>query len=176
MKKSKAIIGLVNPKNPVNVGTVLRAAGCYGVDEIYYTGERYAKAAEYNKGHRQVSHSDTNNALKKIRLEQCQAFSQKIDSETKIICVELVEHAQCLPDFSHPEKACYIFGPEDGSIPQTIIDQADQVVYIPTKGCMNLAATVNVLLYDRLAKSEDFEQGNALIRKSRDRNNRLKVK
>jgi tRNA(Leu) C34 or U34 (ribose-2'-O)-methylase TrmL len=26
-------------------------------------------------------------------------------------------------------------------------------VYIPTVGCMNLAATVNVVLYDRLAKS-----------------------
>jgi len=27
------------------------------------------------------------------------------------------------------------------------------VVYIPTVGCMNLAATVNVVLYDRLAKA-----------------------
>jgi tRNA(Leu) C34 or U34 (ribose-2'-O)-methylase TrmL len=26
-------------------------------------------------------------------------------------------------------------------------------VYIPTVGCMNLAATVNVVLYDRLAKA-----------------------
>jgi tRNA(Leu) C34 or U34 (ribose-2'-O)-methylase TrmL len=26
------------------------------------------------------------------------------------------------------------------------------VVYVPTIGCMNLAATVNVVLYDRLAK------------------------
>ncbi|MBU0538004.1 MAG: 23S rRNA methyltransferase, partial [Gammaproteobacteria bacterium] len=30
------------------------------------------------------------------------------------------------------------------------------IVYIPTKGCMNLAATVNVVLYDRLAKGEHF--------------------
>jgi tRNA(Leu) C34 or U34 (ribose-2'-O)-methylase TrmL len=27
------------------------------------------------------------------------------------------------------------------------------VVYIPTVGCMNLAATVNVVLYDRMAKA-----------------------
>jgi tRNA(Leu) C34 or U34 (ribose-2'-O)-methylase TrmL len=26
------------------------------------------------------------------------------------------------------------------------------VVYVPTQGCMNLAASVNVILYDRLAK------------------------
>lgn len=31
---------------------------------------------------------------------------------------------------------------------------------------MNLAATVNVLLYDRLAKSEDMLAGDELIRQS----------
>jgi hypothetical protein len=50
------------------------------------------------------------------------------------------------------------------------------VVYIPTNGCMNLAATVNVLLYDRLAKSAIAIGDNELIRKSRDTNNTVKVK
>ncbi len=50
------------------------------------------------------------------------------------------------------------------------------MVYIPTVGCMNLAATVNVLLYDRLAKSSNIESSDELIRKSRDNNNHLKVK
>ena len=27
-----------------------------------------------------------------------------------------------------------------------------ETIYIPTQGCMNLAASVNVILYDRLAK------------------------
>ena len=40
---------------------------------------------------------------------------------------------------------------------------------------MNLAATVNVVLYDRLAKLGAKEQGDQLIRKSRDTNNRLKL-
>ena len=38
---------------------------------------------------------------------------------------------------------------------------------------MNLAATVNVLLYDRLAKSDDIVQGDELIRQSRDANNKI---
>ena len=33
-----------------------------------------------------------------------------------------------------------------------ITDWCRDVVYIPTDKCMNLAATVNVVLYDRLAK------------------------
>ena len=31
-------------------------------------------------------------------------------------------------------------------------EKFDKVVYVPTQGCMNLAASVNVILYDRLAK------------------------
>ena len=93
----------------------------------------------------------------------------------KVVCVELAIDAVPLPGFIHPENAFYIFGPEDGSIDQDIIDRADEVVYIPTIGCMNLAATVNVLLYDRLAKQGSHSANNELVRSSRDRNNRLKV-
>jgi len=80
-----------------------------------------------------------------------------------------------LPEFTHPECACYIFGPEDGTVDQQIVDRADAVVYIPTVGRLNLAATVNVVLYDRLAKAAGVEVGDALIRRSRDRNNRVRV-
>ncbi|MFH7439550.1 TrmH family RNA methyltransferase, partial [Pseudomonas syringae pv. tagetis] len=52
----------------------------------------------------------------------------------------------------HPDRALYIFGPEDGSLDQEIPDWCEDVVYIPTEGCMNLAATVNVVLYHRMAK------------------------
>jgi tRNA(Leu) C34 or U34 (ribose-2'-O)-methylase TrmL len=73
----------------------------------------------------------------------------------------------------------YIFGPEDGSLPQSVVDQCEHVVFIPTTGCMNLAATVNVVLYDRLAKQssapQDHANINALILQSRDTNNRTMV-
>jgi tRNA(Leu) C34 or U34 (ribose-2'-O)-methylase TrmL len=93
----------------------------------------------------------------------------------KLVCVEFAENAIALPDYQHPEHAFYIFGPEDGTLGQDVIDRADAVVYVPTVGCMNLAATVNVVLYDRLTKSAQEVAGNTLIRESRDVNNRLKV-
>ena len=92
------------------------------------------------------------------------------------MCVELAEGATPLPRFKHPENAIYIFGPEDGSISQDVEDRADHVVYVPTVGCMNLAATVNVLLYDRLAKSDEMDESNELIKKSRDNRNHLLIK
>ncbi|CAM37527.1 conserved hypothetical protein [Leishmania braziliensis MHOM/BR/75/M2904] len=47
----------------------------------------------------------------------------------------------------------YVFGAEDGTLSAHHLQHdVDDVVFIPTTGSMNLAATVNVLLYDRLAK------------------------
>lgn len=160
-------IGLINPKSPSNVGAVMRAAGCYQADNIYYTGKRYDNAVKFN--------TDTKNVKDKIPLIALDEIEQAITGDTKVICVDLVEGSKPLPHFEHPENALYIFGPEDGTIPQSIINKADAVVYIPTVGCMNLAATVNVLLYDRMVKLNNFDVGDELIKRSRDKNNRTKV-
>ncbi|WP_339842401.1 RNA methyltransferase [uncultured Halopseudomonas sp.] len=161
-------IGLVNPKSPTNVGSVMRAAGCYGAQSVSYTGERYNRAARF--------HTDTKSAASRIPLLPVEDILCNLAADVKVVCVELVEGATALPSFEHPEKALYVFGPEDGSLEQTLIDRADSVIYIPTIGCMNLAATVNVVLYDRLAKSVYAAGSDQLIRDSRDANNRVRVK
>jgi tRNA(Leu) C34 or U34 (ribose-2'-O)-methylase TrmL len=68
------------------------------------------------------------------------------------VVVDLIEGATSLPDYVHPERAFYIFGPEDGTLDPARCGAVKDVVYVPTQGCMNLAASVNVILYDRLAK------------------------
>lgn len=35
MSKQQAVIGLINPKSPTNVGGVLRAAGCYDAKQVF---------------------------------------------------------------------------------------------------------------------------------------------
>ncbi len=165
MNSTHVTIALNNPKNATNVGAVMRAAGCYQVDQVVYDGQRYDRAVKLN--------TDTKNIRSSIPLTKTDSLLRAQVEGIQVVCVDLVEGAQPLPNFKHPEKALYLFGPEDGTIPQDIIDRADHVVYVPTIGCMNLAATVNVLLYDRLAKSQQFETDNSLIRSSRDnRNNR----
>lgn len=168
MKSHQVNIGLINPKSPTNVGAVMRAAGCYQADNVFYTGKRYANAAKFN--------TDTQNIKEKIPLVAVEHIDESLVSGVKIVCVDLIEGATPLPLFEHPERALYIFGPEDGTIPQTLIDKADAVVYVPTVGCMNLAASVNVLLYDRLVKTNGYDMSTELIKQSRDTNNRTKVK
>lgn len=165
--QNKTTIGLVNPKSPSNVGSIMRASGCYQVSSVFYTGTRYTHAAKF--------HTDTKNASATIPLSETDSLLSCIPDGAKIVCVDLVEGAISLPKFEHPDNAFYIFGPEDGTIDQELINRADAVVYVPTIGCMNLAATVNVLLYDRLAKNLDRREGDELIKSSRDTNNKAKI-
>ncbi len=173
MKTEFVCIGLTNPKSTSNVGSVMRAAGCYGVDQVLYTGRRYDRAAKLATDTKKVRIDISLDNVESLGLS---CLTQAFDKDIKIVCVDLVKGATPLPAFKHPEKALYIFGPEDNTISQEVIDKADHVVFVPTIGCMNLAASVNVLLYDRLAKSEKAEAGDELILKSRDRNNNVKVK
>ena len=168
MPESIACIGLVNPKSPENVGMVMRAAGCYEANSVFYTGERFNRARKF--------FTDTKNAHEKIPLQATDDLLATIPSNTKIVAVELIEGAIPLIQFQHPERAFYIFGPEDGSLSQAMLDACDHVVYIPTIGCMNLAATVNVVLYDRLAKSIGNIISERPISENRDTNSRATIK
>ena len=171
MKKHQVSLGLVNPKSPDNVGSVLRAAANYGVDKVFYTGDRYPRAIE-----RKARSVDMGRKVSKdVLIAQKDCLLKAVTDNMKIVCVEFALNAIPLPEYQHPENAFYIFGPEDGSIDQALIDQADDVVYVPTVGCMNLSASVNVLLYDRLLKTGNYNPSNTLIRENRDTNNRLKV-
>ncbi|MCG3721073.1 RNA methyltransferase [Vibrio cincinnatiensis] len=165
---STIIIGLYNPKSPTNVGAVMRAAGCYNATQVRYHGSRYNRAVKFQ--------TDTQKTHQRISLVEMNDLTAELADDVEIVCVELVVGATALPLFTHPENAIYLFGPEDGSLPQEIVNKAHHVVYIPTHGCMNLAATVNVVMYDRLAKTLGAIDDQQQVIANRDNKNRLKVK
>jgi len=66
--------------------------------------------------------------------------------------VEVLPGAEMLPNFEHPENALYVFGPEDGGLTRIERALCHKFVFIPMKHCANLAASVYLILYDRLLK------------------------
>lgn len=172
MSRPRVSIGLLNPKSPDNVSSVMRSSGNFGVDSIFYTGTRYARARDLNPDLPKMSRSVSLD----IPVLGVKCLFDAVPQSMSIVCVELAINAVPLPQYEHPADAFYIFGPEDGTLSQELVDRADSVVYVPTIGCMNLAATVNVLLYDRSTKRPLLSASNELIRQSRDTNNNIKVK
>lgn len=134
---------------------------------VYYSGERYARAAKFQ--------TDTKNVQSHLAPVHCSDLINSKSRTSSIVAVELVTGAVSLGDFIHPADAVYLFGPEDGSLDKNLVDAADHVVYIPTIGCLNLAATVNLVLYDRQVKLGTVAAGDETISSSRDRNNNLCV-
>lgn len=142
MTRGYAAVALHMPKTATNVGSALRAAMCYDARLVVTTGQRYQRAS-----------SDVSAAYRHIPFLHAETVFDVIPYDCVPVAVDLLEGAQVLPTYRHPERAFYIFGPEDGTLGKAITDRCRAKIMVPTRGCMNLAAAVNVVLYDRLAKS-----------------------
>jgi tRNA(Leu) C34 or U34 (ribose-2'-O)-methylase TrmL len=143
-------VALIDPKYPHNVGAALRACSCWGVGQLWWTGRRVRLDAargqrlpreERMKGYRDVEmHIDD------------RLFDRFAPGSVTPVAVELLPSAESLATFEHPEGALYVFGPEDGGLARQVRLRCHCFVFIPTHHCLNLAAAVNVVLYDRRLK------------------------
>lgn len=139
-----AAIGLHRPKDIANIGGVLRAAHCYGASMVAIAGERINSEA--------IRHATNTSQAQRHMPVLRGELRDLIPFGAVPVAVDLVEDAIELPEFIHPKSAFYVFGPEDGTLGKAVLDWCPYRVMVPTAYCMNLAATVNVILYDRLAK------------------------
>lgn len=148
------------PKYPHNVGQVVRLASAYGIGQVWYSGDRIRQAlgARLPREERMRRYEDVllvNHPDPLGRL--CTALP-----EARPVAVELRPNSENLVDFIHPDNLpavdrqhgapIYVFGPEDGSLPGPIVKRCHRFVVIPSFECLNLAASVATILYDRMAK------------------------
>ena len=96
--------------------------------------------------------TDPGRAYRHIPVLEVQDIFDVLPQDCVPIAVELTDQAVDLTTFVHPERACYIFGPENGSVDPGILAKCAHVVKIPTTMSLNLGMTVNIVMYDRLAK------------------------
>lgn len=136
------VVALDNPKNPLNVGSAMRAAHCFGASMLAVSGRRL-------KGWHAT---DTGKAWRHLPLLWGADLEPMVPHDCVPVAVELVPRAVPLSGYKHPERAFYVFGQEDGTLGDRVLSWCRDVVYIPTHNCLNLAACVNVVLYDRMTK------------------------
>lgn len=146
MSRGFASIGLDNPKTPSNIGSVMRAAACYQASLVVLGGPRPHRLAGLP--------TDTTKAWRHLPHVMVDDVFDAIPFGAIPVGVDLVDGATPLPKYVHPERAFYIFGAEDATLGKRVLSRCRDVIMVPTAYCMNLAAAVNVILYDRMAKRE----------------------
>lgn len=139
---------LINPKYLHNVGAAIRACSCFGVKYLQWTGDR-VNPQEYER----IPREERMKGYKSVEFRNYdRVFEVKPLSVDGVVpvCVEVQENSEPLTTFEHPKNAVYIFGPEDGGVPQVIRRLCHRFVHIPAHHCLNLSAAVNVVLAHRL--------------------------
>ena len=139
-------IGIVGTKTAANVGTLWRSAYALEASFIFTAGRRFPKQA-----------TDTVKAWKHVPMFEYDNGQQLLDNLPKDCVPVAVEFnvprvVYDLPNYAHPERACYILGAEDGGIPKAILDACRDVIRVPSRVCLNVGVAGSIVMYDRLAK------------------------
>jgi len=136
-------IGIVNGKFDANVGQLLRSGACFGADFLFTVGQRFTKqATNKNQAERHIplyEYKDIEDLLAH-RPYMCQP-----------ICIELKPYSKELKTFTHPERAIYILGQEDGDLPDSLC-MLFPTIRIPTIYCLNVCVAGSIVMYDRIIK------------------------
>jgi len=143
MMRGYVCVGLLNPKSPLNVGSALRICGNFGVQMLAISGKRFAKY--------KPQCTDTMAQYRHMPLLEAEDMQALLPYDCVPIAVELGGDNICT--FTHPERAFYIFGPEDGGVSKAVQRWCARTITVPTDRCMNLAVSIGVVLYDRLLKN-----------------------
>ena len=145
---------LCNPKFAHNVGMALRACATFGAETLRWTGDRVPPLDEWPEGAR-IPREERIKDYQHVDYEHTRdprVISRFVFAGYSPVAVEVRENAEDLIFFEHPEKALYVFGPEDGTLGRGTLTACHRFVRIPTNGCMNLAVAASVVLYDRMLK------------------------
>lgn len=141
-QRGYACIGLDRPKSIENIGSVLRAAGNFNAAMVAVSGRRYRR-----------TRTDTGAEYRHLPLLHVADLADALPYGCVPVAVDIIKGARPLMQYIHPERAFYIFGAEDATLGPNILQWCQDVIYVPTRHCMNLAGAVHVILYDRMLKT-----------------------
>lgn len=133
-------IGIFNPKNKENVGTLWRSAHSLGASFMFTIGHRY----KFQPG-------DVTKAWKSIPLFEYESFNEFMKSlplEGRLIGIEFPAD-KFLNDFSHPEQAVYLLGSEDNGLPPYVKERCHDLVAITSVRCLNVSVAGSIVMFHR---------------------------
>lgn len=143
-------VTLYQPIYPTNIGSVARLCTNYNISFLNLINAKFIPNATnvfQTQNHIPIRES----------LDELSIF-ENIPVNLRNVAVELCPEAKPIEKFIFPRCANLIFGPENGSLPQSIMTRCDHVIKMPTHDCLNLAHAVHACLLYRQFQKNTFKQ------------------
>lgn len=136
-------IGMFQPKDTRNLGSLVRSADLYDVDFTFQIG-----GVEYNR----PAATDTAKASRRVPHFRYENLADLTLVDAELVAIELDTHAVPLGKFYHPRNALYLLGSENHGIPRNVLDQCGRIVQVETvkRWPLNVATAGAIVLHDRL--------------------------
>lgn len=147
---SDVAVALIDPKWPHNVGQTIRAAAAFGVPQVWMSGHRVSTTGRGKKY--RLPREERLRGYGGVSLFEADRPFDAFGPEVTPVAVEVRQSAESLHEFVHPERAVYVFGPEDGGLDRVSLGLCHRFVRIPMLHCANLSAAVWMVLYARHAQ------------------------
>jgi len=136
-------VALWRPKTDGNVGGSIRAAHAFGANLVVVGAPRFSQ-----KG--RVERTDPSSSHRSIPVTFTDDIFTAMPYDVPVVAIETGSDEN-LQTFDHPRSCTYLFGSEDRGLPDEALAKCDAHISIPSHS-LNLAAAVNVVMYDRRAK------------------------
>ena len=135
-------IGIYNPRNDVNIGTLWRSAHQLGAAGIFTIGRRYRRQT-----------SDPFAVDEHIPLRSYPTFEDFLASRpqgAQLVGIEM--GGTPLAGFRHPGKAIYLLGSEDNGLPARVLEKCNAVIALESvrQVSFNVAVTGSIVMYHRV--------------------------
>lgn len=139
-------IGIYRPKTPLNLGTLWRSAYQLGAAGIFVISQRWPE--------RQAS--DTLKSWKHVPLRRYENFDTFLDAMPfgcPLVGVEM--GGKPVERFTHPERAIYLLGAEDGGLPNEVQARCHHLVSLTSlrTNSFNVSVAGSIVMYDRMVKA-----------------------
>jgi tRNA(Leu) C34 or U34 (ribose-2'-O)-methylase TrmL len=94
--------------------------------------------------------SDTTQAARHLPLYEdgdCKDFTARLPKDAELVFIEQHDELS-ITGFEHPERAVYVLGAEDSSIPTEIM-AGQVVIHIDTPMCLNVVVAGSLVIFHR---------------------------
>jgi 23S rRNA (guanosine2251-2'-O)-methyltransferase len=152
-EQEKSVVVLLDSvQDPQNMGAIMRACECFGVDWILHTKNRgtpvTAVVSKVSMGASEiVPRSEVSNGVDAIKKLQAEGFW--------VASLELTDKAESLYTFDFPNKVCLVFGSEGEGVKTLLSKTCDFHLIIPMMGkidSLNVSQAAAVVLSNLRSK------------------------